>query len=120
MKLIVDELESTALSAAIKSDPRRRLVASWSLHTELLCAAARAPRAVKKASVEKLLEYVVLCDLIRGDLLNAAGNASLCTNDAIHLAVATRIGVDEIFTYDAELAEAADRAGITVLSPGVS
>ncbi|MFT4307153.1 MAG: PIN domain-containing protein [Microbacterium sp.] len=40
------------------------------------------------------------------------------SNDAIHLAVALRIGADEIVTYDRELAGAAAAAGIPVIAPG--
>lgn len=48
----------------------------------------------------------------------AAGiHAPLRSNDAIHLAVAIRLGVDELITYDQELTVAAVRAGLTVVAP---
>lgn len=117
MKLVVDEPESAALAKMIESDPQRSLVASWLLHTELHCAAARSPSVVKAKYVDLLLETVVLSDLIRDDLLVAARNAPLRSNDAIHLAVASRLTVDELITYDEELAHAARRAGLAVVSP---
>lgn len=117
MKLVVDEPESEALADVIDADRDRRFVASWLLHTELHCAAARAPKVVSTKNVEIVLKTVVLSDLIRDDLLAAVGNAPLRSNDAIHLAVATRLAVDQFFTYDKELALAAEKAGLTVICP---
>ncbi|MCM3780029.1 type II toxin-antitoxin system prevent-host-death family antitoxin [Microbacterium hydrocarbonoxydans] len=52
-------------------------------------------------------------------LAEAAGTlAPLRSQDAIHPAVALRLGVQEMITYDRELADAATRAGLRVLSPG--
>jgi hypothetical protein len=39
---------------------------------------------------------------------------------AIHLAGALKVGADEIVTYDAELADTARSADLTVLAPGTS
>ena len=48
----------------------------------------------------------------------AAGTLTpLQSNDAIHLAVAIRLGADEIITYDAELTEAARTAGLSIYAP---
>jgi len=41
----------------------------------------------------------------------------LRSNNAIHLAVALRLSVDEILTYDADLADAAAAAGLSVTHP---
>lgn len=65
-------------------------------------------------------DSVNLIDLTRGDLLAAGTHAPLPANDAIHLAVALRVGADEIVTYDGELAERASAAGLPVLSPGIT
>jgi predicted nucleic acid-binding protein len=59
-------------------------------------------------------------DVTRGDLLSAGTYTPLRSNDAIHLATALRLGVDEILTYDEELATAAERAGIRVSAPAPS
>lgn len=67
-----------------------------------------------------MLDAVSLIDLTRGDLLAAGTHTPLPSNDAIHLAVALRVGADEIVTYDGELAERARAAGLPVLSPGSS
>lgn len=117
MKLVIDEPESIALSKELATSVDRQLVASWLLHTELQCAAGRHPTEVARESVQLVLDLV---DLIRGDLLAAGATAPLRTNDAIHLAVALRLGVDEMVTYDGELAKASTTAGLIVVAPGAT
>ena len=39
------------------------------------------------------------------------------SNKTIHLAVAIRLGADEIITYDAGLTEAARTAGLSIFAP---
>lgn len=116
MKLVLDEAESAALVAVLSSG--RRLVASWLLHTEMHCAAGRHPDAVDAGVVSAVLNTVNLVDLARGDMIAAGTHVPLRSNDAIHLAVAMRLGADEIVTYDAELADAATAAGLVVIAPG--
>lgn len=115
MKLLVLERESDVLAAELSNG--RRLVASWLLHTELHCAAGRHPDAVDHDDVQKVLNSLHLADLTRGDMIGAGTHAPLRSNDAIHLAVAIRLGVDELVTYDDELAWAARTAGLAVLAP---
>lgn len=116
MKLVVDEAESAALVIELTT-ARRRLVASWLLHTELHCAAGRHPAVLTLDVITKVLDVVALVDVTRGDLLVAGTHAPLRSHDAIHLAAALRIGVDEVVTYDDELARAATAAGLRVLAP---
>lgn len=116
MKLLVEEAESEALVAEL-IDSSPRLVASWLLHAELHCAAGRNPTIVLLDAVTTVLDVVNLVDVTRGDLLAAGTHAPLRSNDAIHLATALRLGVDEIVTYDDELARAAVSAGIRVVAP---
>lgn len=118
MKLVVDEPESQALAAELAGRDDRRLVSSWLLHTEMHCAAGRHPQDLDLEAIQAVLDAVNLIDLTRGDLLAAGTHAPLRSNDAIHLAVALRVGADEIVTYDGELAERATAAGLPVLSPG--
>jgi predicted nucleic acid-binding protein len=120
MKLVLDEPQSSALTAELAERDDRRLVSSWLLHTEMHCAAGRHPRDVDLGAVRTVLDSVSLIDLTRGDLLAAGAHAPLRSNDAIHLAVSLRVGVDEIVTYDEELAQRATAAGLPVLSPGTS
>jgi predicted nucleic acid-binding protein len=116
IKLVVEEAESAALTEHLADG--RRLVASWMLHTELHRAAGRHPDDVEAESVRTVLDTVDLADLTRGDMIAAGTYAPLRSNDAIHLAVAIRLGVDEIVTYDVELADAATATGMAVLAPG--
>jgi predicted nucleic acid-binding protein len=117
MRLILDEPQSEALTAELAGRDDRRLVSSWLLHTEMHCAAGRHLEDVDLEAVRTVLDSVSLIDLTRGDLLAAGTHASLRSNDAIHLAVALRVGADEIVTYDGELIERAISAGLSVLSP---
>ena len=117
IKLLVEEAESEALVAEL-IDSSRRLVASWLLHTELHCAAGRNPTIILSDAIATVLDVVNLVDVTRGDLLAAGTHAPLRSNDAIHLATALRLGVDEVVTYDDELARAAVSAGIRVVAPG--
>ena len=115
MKLVVAEAESAALVDGLSSD--RRLVASWLLHAEMHCAAGRHPDEVDIGDVQDVLNTVNLADLTRGDMIAAGTLAPLRSNDAIHLAVAIRLGADEMITYDGELTEAARTAGLSVFAP---
>lgn len=63
------------------------------------------------------LDTVDLVDVTRGDMIAAGTHAPMGSNDAIHLAVAIRLGVDEVVTYDDELAKAARDAGLSVFAP---
>ncbi len=120
VKLVVDEPESDALAAELGRCDDRRLVSSWLLHAEMHFAGGRHPEDVDLDAVRAVLDAVSLVDLTRGDLLAAGTHARLRSNDAIHLAVALRVGADEIVTYDAELSERARSAGLSVLSPGAT
>lgn len=48
------------------------------------------------------------------------GDDTLRSLDAIHLASAVMAGAHVMMTFDVRLAEAADFAGMTVLSPGTT
>lgn len=116
MKLIVEEAESAALLDGLNAS-RRRLVASWLLHVELHCAAGRHPDVLALDAISTVLDVVDLVDVTRGDLLAAGTHAPLRSHDAIHLAIALRIGVDEVVIYDGEFARVATAAGIRVIAP---
>ena len=120
MKLLVEEPQSAGLERWLQtSGDDRQLVASWLLHTELHCAANRHPDDLDIESVGIVLDALSLVDLTRGDLLTAGTlPGRLRSNDAVHLAVALRVGADEMVTYHAELAAAAHTAGIVAVQPG--
>ncbi|MFV0372931.1 type II toxin-antitoxin system VapC family toxin [Microbacterium sp.] len=117
MKLIVAEHGSSEI-VSVLDDPQRRVVASWLLHTELQCAAGRRPDDISHPRMRAVLERILLVDLVRADLLTAGTLTPSRSQDAIHLAVALRLGVQEMITYDRELADAAEHAGLRVISPG--
>lgn len=117
MKLLFEERESEKLIDHLGSAPDQTLVASWLLHTELHCAAGRRGDITSEA-LSAVLAVVNLVDLARGDLIAAGTLSPLRSQDALHLAVAMRLGVDELITYDQELAGAARSAGLRVVSPG--
>lgn len=116
IKLIIEEAESAALAETLSSSSHQ-LVSSWLLHTEMHCAAGRHSQDIDLESVRAVLDTVNLVDLTRGDMIAAGTHAPLRSNDAIHLAVAIRLGADNLITYDQELADAAVSAGLTVLAP---
>ena len=116
IKLIIEEAESATLAESLSSSSDR-LVSSWLLHTEMHCAAGRHPQDIQLENVRAVLDTINLVDLTRGDMIAAGTHAPLRSHDAIHLAVAIRLGVDELITYDQELADAATSAGLTVLAP---
>ena len=120
MKLLVDEPESRALTTYVQAeigDAQGEMAAGWLLHAELHGAAWRHPGAIQAEAVGQLLDTVTLVDLTRGDMIAAGTHAPLKSNDAIHLAVAIRLGADEMVTYDRELAKAAKDAGLAVCAP---
>ena len=119
MKLLVEESESTALTTYLQSvTEERQLVASWLMHTELHGAANRHPDDIDVEAVQIVLDTVSLIDLTRGDLLTGGAlPGRLRSNDAVHLAVALRVGAHELVAYDTELVAAAEAAGLPVVQP---
>lgn len=120
VKMVVEEPESAALSAMLRSWPER---ASSSL------ALAEVPRALSRmgaraaalARAERVLERITLIRL-DVDILKAAGrlpSPTLRTLDALHLASALFLGTElhGLVTYDLRLAEAATNSGLEVLAP---
>ena len=115
LKLIIEEAESATLA-----DPLLVLTPTgvvMAVATEMHRAAGRHPQDIDLESVRAVLDTVNLVDLTRGDMIAAGTHAPLRSNDAIHLAVAIRLGADDLITYDQELADAAVSAGLTVSAP---
>lgn len=119
LKLLITEPESDALASDLTASVAagNRLVSSLLLHTELHCAARRRAELDAQA-VRTVLDSVGLVDVRRDDLLRAASSAwGLRSADAIHLATALRLDVDDVVAYDHELCEAAEAAGLGTFSP---
>ncbi|MBA2558560.1 MAG: type II toxin-antitoxin system VapC family toxin [Propionibacteriales bacterium] len=116
-KLIAEEAESVALAHLLDSE-QPDLVACWLLETELRRAVQR-DEALSQEMVTDLLEGVSLYEL-PGSLCREAGllpGTRLRSLDAIHLAAAIRIGVDQVVTYDARMSDSARTLGLSTLAP---
>ena len=117
VKLIVQEAESDALAAELRSN-EPDLVACLLLETELRRLVAREAVLTQKA-VTDLLRGVDLQEL-PPPLFAEAGllpGDHLCSLDALHLAAAIRLEVDAVVTYDQRMADAATSLGLQVLAP---
>ena len=117
VKLIVQEAESDALAAELRSN-EPELVACLLLETELRRLVAREAVLTQKA-VTDLLRGVDLHEL-PPPLFAEAGllpGDRLRSLDALHLAAAIRLEVDAVVTYDQRMAHAATSLGLEVLVP---
>jgi predicted nucleic acid-binding protein len=117
LKLVVDEVESGALSVALDTESPD-LVACLLLETELRRVVAREP-ALSQGVVSRLLEGVDVYEL-SPSLFAEAGllpGPDLRSLDALHLAAAIRLDVDGVLTYDRRMAGAAEALGLTVIAP---
>ena len=92
--------------------------------TSYLDTSAAMKLLVEEAESPALLETLtatprrlVASWLLHTELHCAGTHAPLRSNEAIHLATALRVGVDEVITYDAELTRAALAAGLRCLAP---
>lgn len=118
LKLVVDEPESVALVHALDSFDGE-VVGSWLLETEMRRAAHRID-ALEQAIVTQVLSKVSMYEL-QASVFREAGllpGGNLRSLDAIHIAVAVRLGVDAVVTYDQRMAEACELVGLPVQAPG--
>lgn len=116
VKMLVDEDESAALDAAIlASEPA--LVSCYLLETELRRAALN--HNISQVAVSELLDDIDLYE-VPPQVFRSAGlftTPGLRSLDAIHLASATRLGVDAVLTYDKRMADGARDLGYPVVAP---
>lgn len=117
LKLVIEEAHSEALAQSIdRAQPD--LVACWLLETEMRRAAQRDV-GLSQQVVTEFLEGVGLYE-VPASLFREAGllpGANLRSLDALHLAAAIRIGVDQVATYDLRMQEAARSLGLQVFAP---
>jgi predicted nucleic acid-binding protein len=118
VKLAIREPQSDALRKYLRH--RRPFISSALARTEVLRSLLPGGEPAL-ASGRRVLDRV---DLVRVNdrILNLAATLApleLRTLDAIHLATATRLGVDlrEVVTYDERMAAAARSMGLTASSP---
>ncbi len=120
VKLVVMELESTALMAWLADHDGDEVVSSDLLRTELLRATRRAaPEQMTRA--REVLDGVTLLSLPTATFERAAelGPGSLRSLDAVHLAAALDLGdeLDGLVVYDERFSAAARLLGIAVIAP---
>lgn len=118
VKLIIDEPESGALQHEL---------GRWSTWASSALLGVEAVRACRRFgddiadSAERRLRYLSLIPMDDAVLAIArrVDPSDLRSLDAIHLATALSIGPDlgALFSYDTRLTEAADAAGLRVLTP---
>jgi predicted nucleic acid-binding protein len=120
VKLIVQEPESDALRRYLADGPA--LYSSRIAAIEVRRVTARQEEVDLGPQVEAVLagvDYIELDDRMT-EAAAAARPVTLRTLDAIHLASATIVadGIRSAVIYDVRLADAARRAGLTVVAPG--
>lgn len=122
LKLFVEEDESDAFrqywreTTVATSEPQ--ITSGWLLHTELHCAARRWPETIDADLITEAFRSVTLVDVARADFIAAGqGPERLRSADAVHLAIARRLGTDTMVAYDGELLAAAQAAGLETVSP---
>lgn len=118
-KLLVLEPDSDAMASWVQhaEDTNIELVSSLLLETELRRFGLRS--GIEQSSVTQVLGGIALAELPPSLFLEAGllGETSLRTLDALHLASAIRLEVDELVTYDDRLAHAARALGLEVTAP---
>ena len=121
VKLVLPEAETGALLEALSDWPER--ISSALAGVEVLRAVRRA--GAGKRVRERAERVIAGIGLVRvdGAVLSGAARlepAELRTLDAIHLATALSTGDDlgAMICYDARLAQAAARLGVTTMVPG--
>lgn len=117
LKLIIDEAESDAMSAAIAA-AQPNLLACWLLETEMRRTVARHPQ-ISQELVTDVLEEIDLVGVPSALFRQASylPGPHLRSLDALHVAAALRADVDVLVTYDLRVAESARSLGLRVLSP---
>jgi predicted nucleic acid-binding protein len=125
VKRIFDEPGAETLRAAFRDGRERdvRFVTSALARVEVSRVArmrieTSRPRDVTIAASEAFLG-VAITDLTRPILESARviGPPNLRSLDAIHVATAIGLGVDELWTYDHRMAQVAEELGIRVRMP---
>ncbi|MGF2949766.1 type II toxin-antitoxin system VapC family toxin [Microbacterium alcoholitolerans] len=126
IKRIFDERESLALRDALTDAEQQgvHLVTSALARVEVGRVArtridADLPRVVGMAATEAM-DGISTAHLTRTvmDSARIIGPPVLRTLDAIHLATAVALSVDEIWTYDIRMAQVAEELGIPAVMPG--
>jgi predicted nucleic acid-binding protein len=118
VKIVIEESDSPALSRYFAEFSLDRQLTAAISRTELVRAIARRGATVENArKALSKLDFVAITNSLLDD---AAAHAppELRTLDAIHLAAALSApDLRALVTYDPRLADAAEQAGLPVVSP---
>ncbi len=120
LKLIIEEPESGAMSAAIETarGEGHRVVSSILLETELRRAGHRY--GIDTTIIDHELAKLAIISAADSTFVRAGAfvDPTLRSLDALHVAAAVECGATTIYTYDSRQASAAQRVGIIVAAPG--
>ncbi len=118
VKMIIEEAESPALGRYFAEFSLDRQLTAAISRTELVRAAARRGATVENArKALSKLDFVAITNSLLDDAA-ALAPPELRTLDAIHLSAALFApDLRALVTYDRRLADAAEQAGLPVVSP---
>jgi predicted nucleic acid-binding protein len=121
VKLVVDEAETVALKRFLRAEQSTLTTSAVSI-AEVARACAIADPSIETQA--KARRFVDSCDLIGiGEfVLRSAAQVAprnLRTLDAIHLVSAQLTAPKAMVVYDRRLRQAAEEAGLAVVSPGI-
>lgn len=117
LKLVIEEPESAALAQSLDAFDGE-VMSSWLLETEMRRAVHRND-GLEQSVVTQVLSKVSMYEL-QASVFREAGllpGRHLRSLDAIHIAVAVRMGVDAVLTYDQRMTESCEHLGLSVLAP---
>ena len=119
VKLFKDEPESGAVQAYLNRLEANDdgVASSTLLETELRRTAIR--RGIAQTTVTEILDHLDIFDLSRS-MFTEAGllpDVHLRSLDAVHVVAALRIGANVMVSYDKRQLDAAEAAGLHVVSP---
>ena len=117
LKLVIEEPESAALAQSLDAFDGE-VMSSWLLETEMRRAVHRND-GLEQSVVTQVLSKVSMYEL-QASVVREAGllpGRHLRSLDAIHIAVAVRMGVDAVLTYDQRMTESCEHLGLSVLAP---
>ena len=117
LKLVLEEPESAALAEVLDAETPE-LVGTWLLETEMRRSAHRVG-SLTQEMVSEVLQAVALYEL-PASVFREAGllaGPRLRSLDALHLASAVRIGIEQVVSYDERMTRSATELGISVLAP---
>ena len=121
MKLVIEEPESTALEAYVPRDAVLATSRIALVEVPRATAPANPSEEVRKETA-RLLQACLLVAVSDRVLRDAAAITfrEVKTLDAIHLATALYVELEELIAYDRRLLTASEARGVTAVAPGLN